>query len=491
MGGTINDLAGRFENIGTISREQADEIGKIVDSCEDSKMSAEEMVNVVLAKFQEWGISTGKLTEVLQENEFQMYHTKDSMDLLAESSGILGDGFSETAGKINLSSVTSKDAMDRMRDALWELSMSGDEFSGTYQGVLMSMENTLPASATAQDAVDMLVGQLEAAGVPTDEFIKKLYEKFPEAAKEVKKSVDTNIVQAQQTMSTSMGTAQKDVAESTKTIKRDAADMTSAVGRDIGNTFGNVEDTSDTTWGNSSDSVRKSVRGMKLNVSTGMQEVFKNVESYMTSIYNTITNKFRWAGERTTTLLGDMATDVSEKLGSVESVARKSADQIASQFTSLGSRISGSLNGLYNIGHNAAQSFANGFRSVHIDTPHINVDSYNRYRVGNSTFSTPNFGVRWYANGGFPNAGELFMARENGPELVGRMGNKNAVANNNQIVDGIRAGVYQAVRDAFSSAERRDTNVTVVLEGDAKGVFKVVKDEGEKYQKSTGKPVFS
>lgn len=491
MGGTINDLAGRFENIGTISREQADEIGKIVDSCEDSKMSAEEMVNVVLAKFQEWGISTGKLTEVLQENEFQMYHTKDSVDLLAESSGILGDGFSETAGKIDLSSVTSKDAIDRMRDALWELSMSGDEFSGTYLGVLMSMENTLPASATAQDAVDMLVGQLEAAGVPTDEFIKKLYEKFPEAAKEVKKSVDTNIVQAQQTMSTSMGTAQKDVAESTKTIKRDAADMTSAVGRDIGNAFGNVEDTSDTTWGNSSDSVRKSVRGMKLNVSTGMQEVFKNVESYMTSIYNTITNKFRWAGERTTTLLGDMATDVSEKLGSVESVARKSADQIASQFTSLGSRISGSLNGLYNIGHNAAQSFANGFRSVHIDTPHINVDSYNRYRVGNSTFSTPNFGVRWYANGGFPNAGELFMARENGPELVGRMGNKNAVANNNQIVDGIRAGVYQAVRDAFSSAERRDTNVTVVLEGDAKGVFKVVKAEGEKYQKSTGKPVFS
>lgn len=491
MGGTINDLAGRFENIGTISREQADEIGKIVDSCEDSKMSAEEMVNVVLAKFQEWGISTGKLTEVLQENEFQMYHTKDSVDLLAESSGILGDGFSETAGKIDLSSVTSRGAMDRMRDALWELSMSGGEFSGTYQGVLMSMENTLPASATAQDAVDMLVGQLEAAGVPTDEFIKKLYEKFPEAAKEVKKSVDTNIVQAQQTVSTSMGTAQKDVAESTKNIRRDAADMTSAVGRDIGNTFGNVEDTSGTAWGNSSESVRKSVRGMKLNVSTGMQEVFKNVESYMTSVYNTITNKFRWAGERTTTLLGDMATDVGKKLNNVESVAGQSANQIANQFTSLGSRISGSLSGLYNIGHNAAQSFANGFRSVHIDTPHINIDSYNRYQVGNSTFSTPNFGVRWYANGGFPNAGELFMARESGPELVGRMGNKNAVANNGQIVDGIRAGVYQAVRDAFSSAGGRDTNVTVVLEGDAKGMFRVVKTEGEKYQKSTGKPVFS
>lgn len=53
-----------------------------------------------------------------------------------------------------------------------------------------------------------------------------------------------------------------------------------------------------------------------------------------------------------------------------------------------------------------------------------------------------------YASGGFPSMGEMFIARENGPELVGRIGNKNAVANNNQIVSGIASAVYSAMMAA-------------------------------------------
>ena len=51
---------------------------------------------------------------------------------------------------------------------------------------------------------------------------------------------------------------------------------------------------------------------------------------------------------------------------------------------------------------------------------------------------------REFAEGGFPKIGQLFIAREAGPELVGQMGNRTAVANNAQIVEGISAGVYQA-----------------------------------------------
>ena len=42
-----------------------------------------------------------------------------------------------------------------------------------------------------------------------------------------------------------------------------------------------------------------------------------------------------------------------------------------------------------------------------------------------------NFGIRAeaYAGGGFPNTGDLFYANEDGPELIGRMGNQTAVAN--------------------------------------------------------------
>lgn len=52
--------------------------------------------------------------------------------------------------------------------------------------------------------------------------------------------------------------------------------------------------------------------------------------------------------------------------------------------------------------------------------------------------------VDLFAEGGFPNEGQLFIARESGAEMVGTMGRRTAVANNDQIVEGISAGVTNA-----------------------------------------------
>lgn len=58
--------------------------------------------------------------------------------------------------------------------------------------------------------------------------------------------------------------------------------------------------------------------------------------------------------------------------------------------------------------------------------------------------------IPYLASGGFPKVGQLFVANEKGPEMLGRMGNRNVVANNNQIVSGIAAGVQSAVASAFA-----------------------------------------
>lgn len=49
-----------------------------------------------------------------------------------------------------------------------------------------------------------------------------------------------------------------------------------------------------------------------------------------------------------------------------------------------------------------------------------------------------------FASGGFPEEGQLFIAREAGAEMVGSVGGHTAVANNDQIVSGIASGVAQA-----------------------------------------------
>lgn len=55
-----------------------------------------------------------------------------------------------------------------------------------------------------------------------------------------------------------------------------------------------------------------------------------------------------------------------------------------------------------------------------------------------------------FAEGGLVDTGQIFLAREAGPELVGTYGGHTAVANNDMIVEGIAAGVRAAVKDAVA-----------------------------------------
>ena len=89
-------------------------------------------------------------------------------------------------------------------------------------------------------------------------------------------------------------------------------------------------------------------------------------------------------------------------------------------------------------------------------------------------------------DGGFPSVGNLFIANEAGPELVGTMDNKPVVANNEQIVDGIRKAAYEGMKQALMETYvGGDTNV--VIEGDVAKFFKAVKKENRSYHKQTGK----
>lgn len=72
------------------------------------------------------------------------------------------------------------------------------------------------------------------------------------------------------------------------------------------------------------------------------------------------------------------------------------------------------------------------------------------------------------ANGGYVSTGEMFIAREAGPELVGSIGNRTAVANNDQIVQGIEGGVRTANEDVVAAiytligaVENKDMSVNV------------------------------
>jgi flagellar biosynthesis chaperone FliJ len=103
------------------------------------------------------------------------------------------------------------------------------------------------------------------------------------------------------------------------------------------------------------------------------------------------------------------------------------------------------------------------------------------------------FAWKEYAKGGFPEEGPFMMNRG---EIAGKFSNgKSVVANNKQITDGIAQAVgpavYSAMVDALSSTNGNSGNVKIILEGDAKGLFRAVKKEADSYTASTGNPAFA
>lgn len=103
-----------------------------------------------------------------------------------------------------------------------------------------------------------------------------------------------------------------------------------------------------------------------------------------------------------------------------------------------------------------------------------------------------------YAGGGLPNMGQMFVAREAGPELVGTIGGHTAVVNNNQIVASVSDGVFNALApvlthmvnaiNSMNSGSGQPLYVEGVSDGD---IVKITTDANNVYKKTHGKPLYS
>lgn len=215
-------------------------------------------------------------------------------------------------------------------------------------------------------------------------------------------------------------------------------------------------------------------------------------QGYENSKQSGLLSKVATLKENVYSSIGDVKTKVHSRgveiVSGIKQGYENNKSRIRSAVSGIPSLISSGIGNLWNVGKNAISSFARGFSSVHIPMPHIGWN-WNNFNLGSFRFSVPSFNLRWYANGGFPATGEMFVARESGPEMVGRMGKKSAVANNDQIVDGIKAGVFEAVMDAFEasgilesdSSSKQAPVVELTIKTDSETLYKVVRRGEEKY----------
>ena len=171
---------------------------------------------------------------------------------------------------------------------------------------------------------------------------------------------------------------------------------------------------------------------------------------------------------------------------------------IKKSYDSLGREIGYSVNGEYgramddmrSIGERAAEGLKNAFESVtdflsgwDFPTWHL---EWEQHEEGGYGFSLPKI-VR-YASGGFPDAG-LFFANEYGnPEMIGTIGRRPAVANNDQITTAIRGAVVDGMMQVFMATGGMGGNggsptVEVTVKADSETLYRTVRRGEQKYNR--------
>ena len=172
----------------------------------------------------------------------------------------------------------------------------------------------------------------------------------------------------------------------------------------------------------------------------------------------------------------DAIDDVSAKLNGTYKPSIEDTERAQKNWTEAAQAASQKMSGTFKPSlentQSAVESFEKGISGVNdilkklgfSKTAHITWNSGSANFFGRTiSWNIPN--ISWYARGGFPDEGQLFIANEAGPEMVGTMNNRTAVANNDQIVEGIREGVYEAVSAAMSQNGSSNTPIKIYLDG--------------------------
>lgn len=194
------------------------------------------------------------------------------------------------------------------------------------------------------------------------------------------------------------------------------------------------------------------------NVGAGIDNNVDKAKTPAKNLKDGIVAEFDSVSSDIASKFGDIGTAIQNTLNGVD--MQSCVDILSSKFSGLPLAVAnqfGNFSGETLVSlQNAGQAFATNFgnyvtsamSTLKLPTPHYDVTSYNSVDNGNGgSINVPVFALNWYARGGFPRSGELFVANEAGPEMVGKMGSGTAVANNLQIIEGIAQGVASSLRN--------------------------------------------
>lgn len=426
-GGYLHDYTGEMESAHKITQDQAEELWKLIEADESAGKSNSEMYDSFIRKLGEFGVSTEDAKKILEKYGAQAGVSTGFLEDMTDKAVALGDGVSESAGKFD----TTKISISDLKDELYLLSLSSDQFSGDYLTAKDALDSAISGRtyANTEEALDAVYTSLKNAGVPLDELDEKLRKDFPNAvvtmetnAKNSLGGMTTSVKTAMGSITTAVETASTSVSSKTKTgfglantavstamdgMKKSTKNTMPSIWSKIKNTNDDVKTNSKTNWGNSASAVSTALGTMDTDTKTIMGRVMSTIQSYWSSVLINTNQIWEKASGKVDTETGKMKTYIETNLSGISS-------KIESLF-----KID-----LKSAGQNTAQSFADGMKLVTLPTLTYRISEWRKHNLGNGkTSSTPVYSPNWYypnwyAKGGLFNGAQVIGIGEAGSEAV-------------------------------------------------------------------------
>lgn len=454
----------------------SEEVKKLTDKLKESKQAYENTIDSIKNS------AESKLIDVEYSKRLS-----DELEDLVDSNGRVKKGCEERVDYI----------LGEMNDALGtEISRNGDLITkngkvvNSYEELKESIEKTVEAKKEEirQEAILELNKEKMKRKIQLEMEIAEAKKKAQKAATDFYNAESEGM----NTWSVIFSKKQKDICnrmiETNNTVKSLSNEYETICGElktttdlmtsDIVKDYSKIADST-------IESLNKGTKAVK-DLTPEQQNAWKNLA---TSNYNEYKNK-----------LGQLSPDIQQEIqkmtGVIVQETSNAVPKVEKASTSISDAITKNLDGTFsiNFGLNADYS---GLKSKLTNMRNMIDRMVNVPIVGNSFKGIQTnlnklisqLSINGYESGGFPVSGEMFLARENGlPEMVGKIGNKTSVANNGQIIEGIKAGVYEAVMTA--NAQNGGARVSLDVRADEGIIVKKATQGIREFIEQTGELPF-
>ena len=302
----------------------------------------------------------------------------------------------------------------------------------------------------------------EFAGKTWDDLKSWASEKFSD----IKESVSNAWDKTKEATSSAWEKVKTTAGDIWDNLKSTASDKFESIKNTVSSAWDGAKNISSSVW----EKIKSTVGSVWSGLDTDAGKSFSNIDS-------TISRSSKTSSDTVSREWNSIRNNMKNIFSGMQRDAESGVKAIADEFSSLSSDISRSIGSLRSAGREAAQSFADGFESVRIPTPHMYISSWRYHDLGDGgSMSTPVFDVSWYKSGGFFNKASVIGVGESGEEAVvpftntaamkrlasaiteqmpaGALNTGESVAiNNKKIMDTISEAGKSAVRAAMNTTE--------------------------------------